>query len=393
MKVPSIVDQQIARKTVLLRVDFNVSLNKEHHIADDFRIQRTLPTIKKLLEQNNKIIILAHLGRPKEFDENFSLKPIREKLQSLLPGCTVTLLNTPEDIKKHEWKENEMVMLENLRFFPGEKKNDPVFARELASLGDVYVNDAFGNSHRDHASMTGIPTLLPSYAGLLLMQEIEMLNNVITHPKHPVVAILGGAKVSTKIPLIEKLMELADHVLVGGGIANTFFAAEGYVMGSSFYEADEKIHAERLKDLSDEKDAKLVLPVDVVIGDMNDPDGNDQVVKPDALSPDEKRAILDIGPETQAEWGSKIAQAKTILWNGPVGYIEHTSFTRGTDFVYYSIAENDHAVSIVGGGETLAAVSKKEYLDNITHVSTGGGAMLEYIEKGTLPAIDALKPK
>jgi len=388
--ISSIKSHPPHNKTVLLRVDFNISLNKKHQIADDFRIQRTLPTIKKLLKDHNKIIILAHLGRPKGVDPKFSLKPVREKLQSYLPNYHVVLYDSTEKIRNHEWKKNDILMLENLRFFPGEQAKDPEFAQELASLAKVYINDAFGNCHRSDTSMVGIVKLLPSYAGLLLVQEIVMLDYVMRHPQHPVLAIMGGAKVSTKIDLLSKLMEIADTLLVGGGLANTFFAAEGYPIGSSFYERDEKTHAQKLLHLSETNKTELVLPTDVIIGSINDPDGDDLVVKPSEIASGEKRAILDIGPETQAEWGNRIAQAKTIIWNGPVGYTEHPSFARGTDFIYYSITQNTHAVSVVGGGETLAAISKKEYLDHITHISTGGGAMLEYIEKGTLPGVEAL---
>jgi phosphoglycerate kinase len=224
-----------------------------------------------------------------------------------------------------------------------------------------------------------------------LKKEIEMLDKVVKNPEHPVVAIMGGAKVSTKINFISRLMEIADHLLIGGGLANTFFAAEGYEMGSSFYEKDEKQHAETLIQLSHEKKTELVIPVDIVIGDKNNPDGNDVVVKPNELPQGETRGILDVGPQTQAIWGNFISQAKTIIWNGPVGYMEHRAFRRGTDFLYYAITQNTQATSVVGGGETLTAISKKEYLDKITHISTGGGAMLEYIEKGTLPGIEALK--
>jgi phosphoglycerate kinase len=386
------IDQNIfEHKKVLLRVDFNVTLKSDFSIADDFRIARAVPTIEKLLASNNILIILSHLGKPKGRDPQFSLKPVVADLQKYLPNHKILLVQTLEEAKEKATDSNTIIFLENVRFFEGENKNDPEFSKQLASLADIYVNDAFGVCHREVASVVGIPKLLPSYGGLLLKKEIEMLDQITQNPEHPVVAIMGGAKVSTKIQLISRLAEIADHLLVGGGLANTFFAAKGYSLGTSFYEKDEKAHADNLLKLSDEKKTELVLPVDVIIGDKNNPDGNDEVVKPDAIKPDETRGILDIGPETEALWSRIINNAKTIVWNGPVGYIEHPVFRRGTDFLYYAITQNSQAVSVVGGGETLTAISKKEYLDKITHISTGGGAMLEYIEKGTLAGIEELK--
>ncbi|MCR4264064.1 MAG: phosphoglycerate kinase [Candidatus Roizmanbacteria bacterium] len=369
MKFSSLKDQSVMGKKVLLRVDFNVSLTQDHQVADDYRIKCTLPTIQKLLEQNNKIIILAHLGRPKEYDPHFSLKPVQERLQTYVPGYTVVLLNSPEEIKNHSWQEKEILMLENLRFFPGEKKNDPSFAQELASLGDVYVNDAFGNCHRKHASMTGIPKLLPSYAGLLLAKEVEMIERVTQHSERPVVAILGGAKVSTKMGLIEKFLSIADSVLLGGGIANTFLKARGVDIKNSLHE-DSMVDLAKKLVTSSEGERRIVLPEDYRWGEDS---------------------ILDIGPETQKKWDAVIRSAKTIIWNGPVGYFEDERFRAGTIAVFDSIIQNTQAVSVVGGGETVSAIIQRQGSDKITHISTGGGAMLEYIEKGSLPGIEALR--
>ena len=390
MDIRFIDSARIENKRVILRADFNVSLNPDHSIADDFRIQRTVPTIQHLLKNNNTITILAHLGKPDGIDPKFSLAPVAVDLQKYLEGYNVVLAKTIEEAKTNT-DPKTVVLLENIRYWKGEKENDPEFAKELASLGEVFVNDAFGACHRENASIVGLPKLLPSYAGLLVKKEIEMLERVVKNPAHPVVVIMGGAKVSTKINLISRLMEIADYLLVGGGLANTFFAATGYNMGSSFFEKNEKEHAEKLLKLAAEKKTHIILPVDVIIGEKNNPDGNDGVVKPSEILGSETRAILDIGPETQAIWGNTISQAATIIWNGPVGFMEHPSFRRGTDFLYYAITQNEKAVSVVGGGETLAAITKKEYLDKISHISTGGGAMLEFIERGSLPGLIALE--
>ncbi|MBI4137062.1 phosphoglycerate kinase [Candidatus Roizmanbacteria bacterium] len=368
MEFPSLKDHLIAHKKVLLRVDFNSALDANHQVTDDYRIKRTVPTIQKLLQSGNKIIIMAHLGRPTGIDPDYSLKPVAERLQTYLPGYTVVLLNSPQDIQQHQWQEKELLMLENLRFFPGEKKNDPEFAKELASLGDVYVNDAFGNSHRDHASMTGIAKLLPSYAGLLLTEEIEMIDRATKNPQHPVVVILGGAKVSTKMGLIEKFVTIADSILIGGAMANTFLKATGVDIKNSLAEEEMVETAKQLLN-STEKQNRIILADDFIWQDEK---------------------ILDVGPETQKKWEEIIQSAKTIIWNGPVGYIEDERFQARTDAVFEAIIHNDHAVSVVGGGETVSAISAKEGADGITHISTGGGAMLEYIEKGTLPGIEAL---
>jgi 3-phosphoglycerate kinase len=391
MNIPFIDEAHITNKKVILRVDYNVTLNKDRSVADDFRITQSIPTLQYLLKNNNSVILVSHLGRPDGVEKKYSLAPVVDYLNSLLPHYTFVLLDTISVANAIKKKANTVYVLENIRFFDGEKKNDPEFSEKLALLADVYVNDAFGASHRKNASITGITEFLPSYGGLLLKKELHMIDAVIKNPKHPVVAIIGGSKVSTKIKVIEKLMEVADCLLVGGGLANTFFVSQGLHVGSSLFEKEAQAVAERLLQLADKKKTKLVLPTDVVIGNKEDADGQDRAVKVNEILPDEKKAILDIGPETQAEWGNIIAGAKTIIWNGPVGYIEHPSFSRGTDFIYYSITENTTAVSLVGGGETLTALSKKEYLDKITHISTGGGAMLEYIEKGTLPGIEALK--
>lgn len=387
-------EENISGKKVLMRVDFNVSLTSDKlSISDDARITQALPTIKLLLQNKNKLILISHLGRPKERDPKLSLEIVARRLHELIPEYDVVLINDfmhEKDRKRIETqKENEIIMLENIRFYKEEKANDQNFAKTLSSLGEIFVNDAFGVCHREDASVVGITKYLPSYCGLLLKKEVEMISKVIKNPKKPVVAIIGGAKISTKINLLGKLMDITDYLLVGGGLANTFFCAQGYKIGHSYCEIAEVESAKKLLFMAAQKNTSLVLPTDVIENDCTDADTAGQIRKVSEIT--EKGCILDIGPETQAKFGSIIMQAKTIIWNGPVGYIENPGFRRGTDFIYYSIAQNSQAVSIVGGGDTLAAISKKEYLDKITHISTGGGAMLELIEKGTLPGIEALK--
>ena len=390
--IRTIDDNKIFGKRVILRADFDVSLNPNYTIADDVRIRNNLPTINLLLKNKNKLICIAKLDRPKARDPKYSLKIVVDKLQDYLPNYKIKLVDdflTADRRIFDDQKENEILVLENIRFYKEEKKNDPQFAQKLAALGDVYVNDAFAVSHRPEASVVGIPEYLPSYAGLLLKKEVEMISQAIKKPRKPVVAILGGAKISTKIIIIDKLMEIADYLLIGGGLANTFLLAEGHEIGKSFYEYEEIEKARRLLFMAAKKHTAIILPSDVIIGDLKNTKHGGIVKKIGEILSNAN--ILDIGPETQAKFGSIIAQAKTIIWNGPVGYFENSEYRRGTDFIYYSITQNQKATSIVGGGDTLSAISKKEYLDKITHISTGGGAMLEFIEKGTLPGLEVLK--
>lgn len=391
-KVTYIDETEIKNKRVLLRADFDVSLNPNYTIADDARIQQNIPTLKYLLNNDNRLICVAKLDRPKTRDPKLSLKVVVSKLKEYLPEYKITLVDdflTADKKVFENQKNSEILVLENIRFYPEEKKNEPVFAKRLASLADVYVNDAFAVSHRAEASVVGVTFHLPSYGGLLLKKEIKMISKAIGRPKKPVVAIIGGAKIASKIPLINKLAEIADYVLIGGGLANTFLCAQGLEIGKSFCEYEAVSLARKLLFHAAQKHTAVVLPSDVIIGEPDNNVHGGEIKKIDEIP--KGAVILDIGPETQAKYGSIIAKAKTIIWNGPVGYFENPAFRRGTDFIYYSIAQNSQATSIVGGGDTLSAISKKEYLDKITHISTGGGAMLEFIEKGTLPGIEALK--
>lgn len=384
---------EIKNKTVLLRADFDVSLNEDATIANDLRIQQNIPTIQYLLKNNNRIICVAKLNRPhgRDRDPKHSLKIVVERLKTYLPDNTITLIDDflttdPSIIKSQISK--EILVLENIRFYKEEKQNDPEFAKKLALLADVYVNDCFAMAHRTEASVVGVPQFIPSYGGLLLKKEVETISRIIDEPRKPVVVVLGGSKISTKINLIGKLLNIADHVLVGGGIANTFLASQNIEVGKSIFEYDEKENARRLLYEAKRRNTEIVLPSDSVVGDPTNTTQGGVVKSNDQITREDN--ILDVGPETQARWGSLINSAKTIIWNGPVGYFENLQYRRGTDFVYYTVAHTEDAVSIVGGGDTLAAISKKEYLDNITHISTGGGAMLEFIEKGTLPGLEAL---
>jgi len=390
-KITYIDEVNLSEKRILLRVDYNVSINDDRSISDDARITQSLPTIKHLLP-NNKIILVSHLDRPKERDPKFSLQIVVNRLKEYLPDTPITLIDdflTADTSLFEQQKNGEILVLENIRFYKGEEKNDLEFAKQLAKLGDVYVNDAFAVSHRAAASVVGIPQFIPAYGGLLLKKEVEIITKAIEKPKKPLVTIIGGAKVSDKINLISKLIELADFVLLGGGLANPFLAAQGYSIGKSICEYEMLEKARQLLFLAAQKNTAIILPTDVIVGDPKNNENGGMVVKDDGVPAD--KSILDIGPETKARFGAIIAKAKTIIWNGPVGLFENPHYRQGTDFIYYAIAHNPEAVSIVGGGDTLAAISKKEYLDKITHISTGGGAMLELIEKGTLPGIEALK--
>ncbi|MBU4016771.1 phosphoglycerate kinase [Patescibacteria group bacterium] len=378
-------------KRILFRVDYNVSLSEDRTIADDERIVQSLPSIKRLYPKN-KLILVSHLDRPRKRDPKLSLVVVVKRLQKYLPGVKISLV--PDFLSKNkeifeEQKNGEILVLENIRFYPGEENNDSEFAKHLASLADVYVNDAFAVCHRAAASVVGVPKLLPSYGGLLLKKEVEMIKKVIKNPKKPLVAIIGGAKISTKINLIGHLTEIADYVLLGGGLANVFFLAQGHNIGKSICEYELVEKARQLLFAASARQTAIVLPTDVLVGDAENREKGGEIRKVSEISDGE--AILDIGPETKAQFGSIIARAKTIIWNGPVGYFENPLFKQGTDFIYYSIAHNPEAISIVGGGDTIAAISNKEYLGKITHISTGGGAMLEFIENGTLPGIKALE--
>lgn len=390
MSIQYIDGVNIENKKILMRVDFNVSLNADHTIANDERIRQAIPTINLLLQKGNTLLLISHLGQPKGYDPQLTTQRLATRLQELMsiPVVFVPHDNTFDEAFYADCAETKIYMLDNIRFHKGEQQNDGEFARQLASLAEIYVTDAFGVCHRPDASVVGVPALMPHFGGLLLKKEVEMISKIIHEPHKPVVAILGGAKISTKINLIGKLMEVADYLLIGGGLANTFLCAMELHIGKSMCEYTEVQTARRLLFDASAKHTAVIIPKDAIVG--TGLEDTDSVVKK-VVDIAEAERILDIGPETQAQFGNYIAQAKTIVWNGPMGYVENPEYKRGTDFIYYAITQNKQAVSVVGGGDTISAISKEEYLDQITHISTGGGAMLEFIEKGTLPGIEALK--
>ncbi len=384
----SIDQENITNKKVLLRVDYNVSLLPNHHIADDLRIRQSLPTIEYLLKKKNAIILISHLGRPHGVEEKYSLEPVLQRLKAYLPDVKIRFARTIKELQDMtSEKPADVTLLENIRFYEGEDRNSTKFAQELAVLGDVYVNDAFGVSHRACATITKLPTLLPSYAGLLLAHEVNTINKIMNKSPKPFVTIQGGAKISDKIKLLSTLIEKSDFLLLGGGIANTFLKALGVEVGNSFYEASELESAHALLRKAEKEHTKILLPIDAITGSLN---GEHATLK-DIHALTKHDRILDIGPATQAVFAQAILQAKTIIWNGPVGLHEIPAYAKGTDFIFYAITANTEAMSIVGGGDTLAALKNLEHLDKITHLSTGGGALLSFIENGTLPGIDALK--
>lgn len=386
----TIKDVDFTNKKVLMRVDFNVPL-KDGVVGDDTRIQAALPSIKYLLEQNVALILCSHLGRPKgEVKAEFSLKPVAEYLDNLIPQKVFFAEDCVGPVAEEAAKKLEngsVLVLENTRFHAGEKKNDPEMAKQLAGLAEMFVNDAFGTAHRAHASTAGVAAHLPAVAGLLMEKEIQYLGQAIEDPEHPFIAILGGAKVSDKIGVIRNLLSKADEVLIGGGMANTFFKAQGYPIGDSLVEDDV---LDTARELVKEGANKLRLPVDVVIAD-DFADDAQQKVMPTGPVPDGWR-ILDIGPDTAAVYGKAIADAKTVVWNGPMGVFEFPNFAKGTFAVAQSVADSD-AVSIIGGGDSVAAVNKSGLADKISHISTGGGASLEMLEGLELPGLAALEDK
>ncbi len=386
----TIKDIDVKNKKVLVRVDFNVPL-KDGKVNDDTRIRAALPTIQYLLENNAAVILCSHLGRPKDcVDPQYSLKPVAEYLGTLIPqkvifaeDCIGPVAKTAADTLKN----GEVLVLENTRFHAEEKKNDPEMAKQLASLADIFVNDAFGSAHRAHASTAGVAAYLPAVAGFLMEKEIQYLGQAIEDPKRPFVAILGGAKVSDKIGVIRNLLKKADEVLIGGGMANTFFKAQGYPVGDSLVE-DEVLDVAR--ELVKEGTTKLHLPVDVVIADKFE-DGAAKKIMPTGPIPDGWR-ILDIGPDTVAQYSKVIANAKTVVWNGPMGVFEFPNFAEGTFAIAKAVAESS-AVSIIGGGDSVSAVNKSGLADKISHISTGGGASLEMLEGLELPGLAVLQDK
>jgi len=397
MRKVTIDDLHLKGKKVLVRVDFNVPI-ESGKVADDTRIREALPTIRKIIADGGKAILMSHLGRPKGgFDPKYSLKPVAEHLSTLL-GMSVKFAPdcVGDEVRKmvDELKEGEVLLLENVRFHPEEEKNDENFARELASLADVYVNDAFGSAHRAHASTEGVARFLKETAiGYLMQKEIEYLSKATSNLEKPYVAILGGAKVSDKIQVIKNLIDKVDAFLIGGGMANTFLKAKGYEVGKSLVEEDKIELAKEILDEAEEKKVTFLLPVDCVIANKFANDAEFEVVAVDKVKPD--WMILDIGPETVKRFGEVLENAKTIVWNGPMGVFEFENFAKGTFEIAKILAEvtKKGAITIVGGGDSASAISKTGLANSVSHVSTGGGASLEFLEGKVLPGVAAIRDK
>lgn len=395
MNKVTVRDLDLDGKKVLMRCDFNVPLDENKNITDKTRIVAAMPTIKYVLDHNAKLILCSHLGRPKgEVKPELSLKPVADELSKEL-GREVKLAKDIVGPSAHEltenMKEGDVVLLENVRFDPREEKNDEEFSKELASLAEVYVNDAFGTCHRAHASTAGVAAYLPSGVGFLIEKELKVLGDALNNPRRPFVAILGGAKVSTKIGVIDALLDKVDVLLIGGGMAYTFYKSMGYGVGNSICELDKLDLAKELMQKAKEKGVKLVIPVDNVIGKEFKPDTESKIVAYNEI-PDGWEGF-DIGPKTVKMYEEELKNAKTILWNGPVGLFEFDKFANGTNSIAKYMANLDDCTTIIGGGDSAAAVTKIGLADKMTHISTGGGASLEFIEGKKLPGIEAIPDK
>ena len=387
-------DIEVAGQCVLVRVDFNVPI-EGGRVMDDTRIRAALPTIRFLADHNARVILCSHLGRPKDAsDSQFSLRPICSALSQLL-GREVTFadgdLSTEVLTAVQDMGDGEVMLLENLRFCPGEKNKDPEFTRQLAALADIYVNDAFGTAHRDHASTVGVAELLPAVSGFLLAREVEMLADTLGNPEKPFVAILGGSKVSDKIAVIDKLLDTCDRLLIGGGMAFTFIAAKGHGVGNSLVEREWIDAARQMLEKALRTGCELMLPIDLVVAPEISEDATTFIVGREEI-PDGLMG-LDIGPATSAKFQAEIERAKTIFWNGPMGVFEVAPFESGTKEVAKAVARNNRAVSVIGGGDSVAALKKFGYEDKVTFISTGGGASMKLVEGAELPGLEALDAK
>ena len=395
MNKKTVRDIDVTGKKVLVRCDFNVPLDKETgEITDNRRIRAAIPTIQYLIDHNAKVILCSHLGRPKgEFNLKYSLKPVAEELSKLL-GKEVKLAKDVigEDAEKltSEIKEGEVVLLENVRFHKEEEENNPEFAKKLASFAEIYVNDAFGTAHRAHATTAGVADYLPAVSGFLIEKELEFLGNALDNPERPFVAILGGAKVSDKIGVIENLLDKVDTLIIGGGMAYTFYKAQGHSIGTSICEEDKIDLAKDILNKAKEKNVKILLPVDNHVSAEYSNEAEDKFVESTEIP--EGFMGLDIGPETIKIFKEAIENAKTVVWNGPLGVTEFSKFEEGTKAIAEALA-NTKAVTVIGGGDSAGAVEKFGLADKMTHISTGGGASLEFLEGKVLPGIACLNNK
>lgn len=391
----TVKDVDVRSRRVLVRVDYNVPLDANGNVSDDKRITASLPTINYLLEQGALIILCSHLGRPKgEVKKEFSLAPVAKRLKELLPGVNIYFasdcIGEEAERKAAALKDGEILLLENLRFHKEEEKNDPEFAKKLASLAEIYVNDAFGTVHRAHASTAGVAAYLPAVAGFLIGKELSIMGGALENPERPFVAILGGAKVADKIGVITNLLNKCDTLLIGGGMAYTFFKAMGYEIGDSLLDAESIDLAKQLMENAKQKGVKLLLPVDTVVAKAFAADAEHMTVAANAIPAGWQG--LDIGEKTRELFSAEIKNAKTVIWNGPMGVFEFPEFAKGTEAVAKACAECG-GTTIIGGGDSASAVKKLGYADKMTHISTGGGASLEFLEGKVLPGVAALNDK
>jgi phosphoglycerate kinase len=393
MAKATIADIDVRGKTCFVRVDYNVPM-KGTEITDDTRIRASLPTVKHLIDHGARLVLASHLGRPKgKFVDELRLGPVAARLQELL-GKEVKKVDEcvgPEvENAVKSMKDGDVLLLENLRFYPGEEKNDPEFAKGLASLADIFVNDAFGAAHRAHASTAGIADYIPAYAGFLMAKEIDVLGRLLESPERPFVAVIGGAKVSDKLSVLSSLIEKVDALLIGGGMANTFLLAKGYSVGSSLAEPAKVEDAKKIMEKAESLNREILLPVDVVVAAKPEVGVPVKVVDVSDI-PDEEMA-LDIGPKTREGFSKKLQSAKTVFWNGPMGVFEVEPFRGGTMEIAGAMAKLD-GFTVVGGGDSLSAIEMSGVKDKINHLSTGGGASLEFVEGRTLPGVACLKDK
>lgn len=391
----TVKDVDVRSRRVLVRVDYNVPLDAQGNVSDDKRITASLPTINYLLEQGARIILCSHLGRPKgEVKKEFSLAPVAKRLKELLPNVNIYFasdcIGEEAERKAAALKDGEILLLENLRFHKEEEKNDPEFAKKLASLAEIYVSDAFGTVHRAHASTAGVAAYLPAVAGFLIGKELSIMGGALENPERPFVAILGGAKVADKIGVITNLLNKCDTLLIGGGMAYTFFKAMGYEIGDSLLDAESIDLAKQLMETAKEKGVKLLLPVDTVVAKAFAADAEHMTVAANAIPVGWQG--LDIGEKTRELFAAEIKNAKTVIWNGPMGVFEFPEFAKGTEAVAKACAECG-GTTIIGGGDSASAVKKLGYADKMTHISTGGGASLEFLEGKVLPGVAALNDK
>lgn len=395
MNKKTVKDIDVNGKKVLVRCDFNVPIDSETgKITDNRRIRAALPTIQYLLDHNAKVILCSHLGRPKgEFNLKYSLKPVAEELSKLLNKDVKLAKDVIGESAKEltsNMKEGDIVLLENVRFHKEEEQNAPEYSKALASMAEIYVNDAFGTAHRAHSSTTGVADYLPAVSGFLIEKELEFLGGALENPKHPFVAILGGAKVSDKIGVIENLLDKVDTLIIGGGMAYTFYKAQGHHIGTSICEEDKLDLAKSILEKAQEKGVKLLLPVDNHVSSEYSNNGEDKMV--DSTEIPDGFMGLDIGPKTIEKFEEAVKDAKTVVWNGPLGVCEFDKFATGTKAVATMLSKLD-AITIIGGGDSAAAIEKLGLADKMTHISTGGGASLEFLEGKTLPGIACLQDK